>query len=152
MSHFTPADWHAILSRDDTKLDGPASDADLAGFERATGLVLPQSYKEFLRRGNGGLLADYRLFGVNRSDMLNLRRQAEENRPELEATSRGAVLPFASDWGGCYFCFNLDAGVGGEYPVLFWNFEYAEEAETRHLVWSVVADDFVAFVRRVVAA
>ena len=149
MSHFTGADWAAITAHQDTALDAPATEAALAEFERAVGTILPASHKELLRRGNGGVLGRIRLFGVNRSDALDLRRQVEENRPEFEETSGGPVLPFASDWGGSYFCFDL-RGPQREYPVLYWNHEYTEEPEYRPLIWSRFADDFVAFARRVV--
>jgi hypothetical protein len=150
MSHFTAADWAAILAHEDTALDGPATQADLNEFERLTGLSLPESHKEFLRRGNGGDLGWVRLFGVNRADSLDLYRQIEESQPLLEETWKGPILPFAKDCGGSYFCFDLRE-PGREYPVLHWNHEYTEESELRPEIWSHFADDFVVFVRQAVA-
>jgi hypothetical protein len=50
--------------------------------------------------------------------------------PYIAGIEEGRVLPFANDWGGSYFCFDLTKkSKDGEYPVLFWNHEYSEEPE-----------------------
>jgi len=149
MSHFTAADLAAIAAHEGTDLDAPATESELAEFERAVGVSLPASHKELLRRGNGGTVGQVRLFGVNRSDSLDLGRQIENTRTEFEQASQGPVLPFARDWGGSYFCFDLRA-PGPEYPVLYRNHMDTEEPGRYPLIWSPFADDFVTFVRRVV--
>ncbi len=64
------------------------------------------------------------------------------------------VLPFASDWGGSYFCYDLRGprDASGEYPVLYWNHEYSEEPDDRPNLWAQFAPDFVTFVRKVITA
>ena len=87
-----------------------------------------------------------------RDDSLDLGGQVQEMREEMESMADGPVLPFARDWGGSYFCYDLSkATVEKDYPVLFWNHEYSEEPDDRDLVWSPFAKNFVAFIRAVVA-
>ncbi len=152
MARLDDKTWAAVTAHEGTELDSPASADAIAAFEARHGFVLPASYREFLSRGNGGVVGYVRLFGVGRPDALDLGRQVSDMQPELEGMADGPVLPFASDWGGSYFCFDLHRQTpDGEYPVLYWNHEYSEEPDDRSLVWSEFTPDFVAFVRRVTA-
>jgi len=70
--------------------------------------------------------------------------------PYIAGTEEGKILPFANDWGGSYFCFDLTKkSEDGEYPVLFWNHEYSEEPEDEPYLWSEFAHTFAHFVERV---
>ena len=144
--------WAAVTAHEDTALDPPASANAIAAFQTGYGFVLPASHREFLSRGNGGVVGYVRLFGVGRSDALDLGGQVSEMRAELESMADGPVFPFASDWGGSYFCYDLRwPAADGEYPVLYWEHEYSEEPDDRPLVWSEFAPGFAAFVQRVTA-
>jgi hypothetical protein len=144
--------WAAVTAHEDTQLAPPAPAEAIVAFQTEHKFALPLSHQEFLSRGNGGVVGYVRLFGVGRSDALDLSRQIALVRPKLERMSDGPVLPFASDWGGSYFCYDLQRQYGeGVYPVLFWNHEYSEEPDDRSLMWSEYAADFIAFVRRVTA-
>jgi hypothetical protein len=150
MAHFDDKTWNAILAHEDTQLDPPATPKSLAAFEAKFGFVLPEAHREFLLRGNGGVVGYSRLFGVGRKDALDLGRQLSDVRAEIEAMADGPVLPFANDWGGSYFCYDLRKPAGARgYPVLFWEHEYAEEPEDRPLLWSRFAPNFVAFIKKV---
>ena len=152
MARLDDKTWAAVTAHENTELDSPAPAEAIDAFEAGHGFVLPASHREFLSRGNGGVVGHVRLFGVGRPDALDLGGQVFEMRPELEGMADGPVLPFASDWGGSYFCYDLRRPTPeGEYPVLYWNHEYSEEPDDRPLVWSEFAQDFVAFVRRVTA-
>ncbi len=85
----------------------PAAGEAIAAFEAAHGIGLPAAHREFLLRANGGGVGYARLFGVGRPDFLDLDRQVAEMRPCIEGMADGPVLPFASDWGGSYFCYDL---------------------------------------------
>lgn len=151
MAIFDDKTWTAVLAHEDTELGMPASSGALAAFETRLGLTLPASHREFLLRANGGVVGYVRLFGVGRPDVLDLARFVSEMRPYIEEMADGPILPFASDWGGSYFCYDLRRSMGGEYPVLLWNHEYSEEPDDRPMLWSEFAPDFVAFVKRVIA-
>ena len=150
MPYFDVAAWAAIIAHEDTELDGPASAADITDFERHYKVLLPPSHKEFLLRANGGVVGLARVFGANRSDALDLAGQIESMRAYIEQMADGPVLPFASDWGGSYFCYDLrhTANEAG-YPVLLWNHEYSEEPEYRPYLWSLYAENFPGFIKRV---
>lgn len=152
MARLDDRTWAAVRAHEDTELDPPAPPDAVAAFEAAFGVELPASHRAFLSRGNGGGGGYAQLFGVGRRDALDLGGQVSEMRPELEGMADGPVLPFASDWGGSYFCYDLRRrAADGEYPVLYWNHEYSEEPDDRPLVWSQFAPSFVAFVQKVTA-
>ncbi len=151
MSHLDDATWSAVTAHPDTELDPPASADAVRAFEGRHGVALPASHREFLMRGNGGVVGDVRLFGVGRPDALDLGQQVSEMRPVVEGMADGPLLPFASDWGGSYFCYDLRRPTtAGEFPVLYWNHEYSEEPEDRPLLWSMFASDFPTFVQKVI--
>ena len=150
MDHIDEGLWAEVMAAEDTGLAPPASGEAVAGFEAMHGVVLPAAHREFLLRGNGGCIGYARLFGVGRADSLDLDRQVSEMRPEIEGMADGPILPFASDWGGSYFCSVLRRpGETGRFPVLFWNHGYSEEPDDRPMLWSEFAPDFVAFLRKV---
>lgn len=152
MAHLDDKTWAAVAAHDDTELDAPASVDAIAAFEAEHSFVLPLSHRAFLSRGNGGAVGYVRLFGVNRPDSLDFGGMVTEMRTELEEMAEGPVVPFASDWGGSYFCYDLRRPLAeSDYQVLYWNHEYSEELDDRPLLWSEFASDFVAFVRKVIA-
>jgi len=151
MPNFDDKAWAAILAHEDTKLDSAATAKAIAAFEKKYGFVLPDAHREFLAKGNGGVVGYARLFGVGRKDALDLGRQLSEMRSDIQGMADVPVLPFANDWGGSYFCYDLRKPPSAKgYPVLFWNHEYSEEPDDRDMVWSKFAPDFVAFVKKVV--
>ena len=152
MSHLDENLWADVIAHEDTELDPPASQEAIAAFEASHGFILPARHREFLLLANGGVVGFVLLFGVGRCDSLDLGQQVSEMRPEIERMADGPILPFASDWGGSYFCYDLRQPVNtGEYPVLFWNHEYSEEPDDRPMLWSEFAPDFVTFLRKVIA-
>jgi SMI1-KNR4 cell-wall len=150
MDHIDESLWAKVLGAEDTELADPAPAEAIEAFEATHGVALPSAHREFLLRANGGCVGYSRLFGVGRADFLDLDRMVSEMRPYIECMADGPVLPFASDWGGSYFCYDLHRlGETGRSAVLFWNHEYSEEPDDRPMLWSEFATDFVAFLRKV---
>ncbi len=151
MPHIDDKTWAAILAHEDTELDKAAVAKAIAAFEAKHEFVLPDAHREFLLRGNGGVVGYVWLFGVGRKDHLDLGRQLSEMRSDIEGMADGPVVPFASDWGGSYFCYDLrKAATPKGYPVLLWNHEYSEEPDDRPMLWSKFAPDFVGFIKKVI--
>jgi cell wall assembly regulator SMI1 len=152
VSHFDDALWSAIVEHAKTELGPPASVEEIARFEQSAAVRLPPSHKEFLQRANGGQVGFVLLFGVGRDDALDLGRAVHEMRPDIEATAEGPVLPFARDWGGSYFCYDLANGPANiDYPILYWNHEFEEEPEGRPFLWSPFAQNFIAFIQKAIS-
>ena len=150
-AHFDDKTWAAILAHEDTELDNPASAKAIGAFEAKHEFVLPEAHQEFLIRGNGGVVGYVRLFWVGRKDHFDLGGQLSEMRTYIEGMADGPVLPFASDWGGSYFCYDLPkAATSKGYRVLLWNHEYSEEPDDRPMLWSKFAPDFVGFIKNVI--
>lgn len=152
MPHFSAKLWAAIRAAEDTKLNPPAKVKALDAFEAKHKIVLPEAHREFLLQANGGVIDWVRMFCVGGKSPLEMGRVKREMRPFIDATSKHPVLPFANDWGGNYFCYDLRKPPSTKgYPVLHWNHEYAEEEETLPDVWSKTAPNFVAFIKYVIA-
>jgi hypothetical protein len=150
MPAFDDKTWAAIFADKDMEIDAPATPSAIYAFESQHDFLLPDAHREFLLRGNGGVVGYVRLFGVGRKDALDLARQLSEMRSYIEGMSEGPVFPFASEWGGSYYCYDLRKSPSGKgYPVLFWNHEYSEEPDDLPMVWSVFAADFVEFIKKV---
>src|SRR5580765_7042590 len=82
MPHFDDKTWARILASENTELDVPAKPKAIAEFEAKCDFVLPDAHREFLLRGNGGVVGLARLFGVGRDDALDLRRQIADMRAD----------------------------------------------------------------------
>jgi hypothetical protein len=151
MPNFDAAVWARIKAHRNTKLNPGTQPEEIASLEQSHNVRLPDSYREFLLKANGGFLGKFRLFGIARGDSLDLDQQITEMQSEMEETSQGPVLPFASDWGGSYFCFDLrQIGPSSDHPVLYWDHEYTEEPDWSDHIWSGFADNFVDFVEKAI--
>ncbi len=151
MSHLDESIWAAVIAQADTELAPPASADAVTKFEADYRVVLPAAHRAFLQRGNGGIVGYVRLFGVGRSDGLDLGTEVVEMRPYIEGLANGLILPFANDWGGSYFCYDLQhRDDKGDYPVLLWDHEYSEEPDDRPMLWSTFAADFVSFLKEII--
>lgn len=135
---------------------------DIRAFEKKYSLVLPEDYKSFLERTNGGMPeGDYvfeffdevtertnhsviQEFFILSKDETDSYDDLESNCIDLwddEALSKD-TLPFALDPGGDYLCLSLGSDDYG--AVYLCNHEY-DDSETGYLVKSKVADSFSAF-------
>jgi hypothetical protein len=151
MPNFEAAVWDRIMAHRNTQLDPGTQPEEIASLEQSHNVRLPDSHREFLLRANGGFLGKFRLFGITRGDSLDIDEQITEMRSVLEETSQGPVLPFASDWGGSYFCFDLrQVDQSSDYPVLYWDHEYTEEPDWSDHIWSNFADNFVDLVEKAI--
>jgi hypothetical protein len=56
MPHFDDKIWATILASEDTELDVPATQMAIATFEAKCEFVFPDSHREFLLQGNGGVV------------------------------------------------------------------------------------------------
>jgi hypothetical protein len=150
MTYFDKETWARIRAHEDTELDAPATPEAMAAFEAKHGVALPAAHREFLMTSNGGLVGYVKLFGVGRGDFLDLEGQTREMGAEIGKTAEGPVLPFACDWAGGYYCYDLRKPAAPEgYPVLYWDHEYSEEPDDLPMLWSEYAPDFVSFVTKV---
>jgi hypothetical protein len=147
MDHFDEGLWAAILRHPHTDLDAAAPDEVIAAFEADLGFRLPPAHRAFLRRANGGQVGALLFFGVGRGDALDLCRVGSL----AQSTTIRPVVPFAKNWGGDYYCYDLwRSASSGDYAVLYWNHECFEERARRRELWSPDAPDFLAFLRQVV--
>ncbi|WP_166832119.1 SMI1/KNR4 family protein [Thalassoroseus pseudoceratinae] len=147
MKHFTDAMFDAIRSEAEAIREG-ATTVSVAKLDAELDNQLPPSYKEFVSKINGGAIGSIRLFGVDRSDYLDLRAKIEELGSFIPSIARKIMIPVASDWGGSLFCLDTyHPDENGELPVWYWNHEYSEEPADAPYVWSQIYDGFGSFIR-----
>ncbi|WP_372720461.1 SMI1/KNR4 family protein [Novipirellula sp.] len=149
MKHFTDSLFDAI--RTDPESEAIQEGATAASVDKLDAELddqLPSSYKEFLAEINGGAIGSIRLFGIDRSDHLDLRAKMEELSSFIPSIAHKIMIPIASDWGGGLFCLDTyHPDEDGELPVWYWNHEYSEEPADAPYVWSRIYDGFGAFIR-----
>lgn len=144
--------WNIILAHPDTKLEPPALAGAIEAFEVQQRVVLPPSHRAFLQKANGGEIGVARIFGVGLGKPLDLLEEIQMMRPYIEGLAQGRVLPFANDWGGGRFCYDLSqCSADADFLVLYWDHEYAEEPEYHSYLWRDYAANFTDFLRKIVS-
>lgn len=149
MLHFEQAliDMVRLHPKSEALLDGALS-VPITMTESKLGHTLPPSYKEFLSQLNGGAFGYIQLFGIDRSDHLDLITNLTELSSFIPSIEAHIMIPFASDWGGSLYCFDTYHPTdGGEYTIWYWNHEYSEEPADAPYLWSKVETNFVAFIK-----
>jgi hypothetical protein len=148
LAHFDSAFVDMVRGHDDTDVLPGASPEAIADAATKLDVELPPSHCEMLCHFNGGAIASIRLFGVGRNDSLDLVTsfQTYSDIPAVPALN---MLPFASDWGGSLYCFDLANPLAeGEFSVWYWCHEYSEEPADAPYVWHNTRDGFADFMRK----
>lgn len=142
MAILTDEIWSLMIAPPDTRRKRPASSAQIAQYEKECDIRLPQSYRDFLLRSNGGIFGGVDLFGLN-----GLRHSPQE----VTQTAMGPVLAFGMTWAGDYYCFDIqERPSDGEYSVLLWQHQYSEDPEEFPELWLESSRHFVEFLLDVV--
>ena len=147
MAHFDSAFLNMVGDHDDTDVLPCASPEAIADAGTKLDVELPPSHRELLSHFNGGAIASIRLFGVGRDDSLDLVTsfQTYSDIPAVPALN---MMPFASDWGGSLYCFDLANPLAdGEFSVRYWCHEYSKEPADAPYVWHT-RDGFADFMRK----
>lgn len=130
----------------------------LQKFEADTGLTLPDDYRAFLLKYNGGAPVDCRfeiadlredaqvdyLYGLDRPNWGNLEKQLSRWRDEMP----DGFLVIGHDPGGAF----LIMGTAGEYAgkVYFWDHQHRSLQSSREQNTYPLADSFTAFMESLV--
>lgn len=94
----------------------PASESDIAAFEKEMSVILPKEYKQLLSYSNGIMLMGDEILGIGvscLSQSLETTYQIEHymvDNPMMEY-----LIPFSPDGYGNHYCFDLRDGT-----IVFW--------------------------------
>jgi len=156
MSWIEPEIIESVRADPENEIEGSVSESVVVGFMDSLGIEFPSSYQSFLRMWNGPLIQGIRFCGIQShpdENLFSLQRDAIPMSEYIPEAEQGDVFPFAADWGGTWFCFDLRSKrEDGEYPVLRWNHDYAEEPDEADQVWVRESDSFPSFFRKVVSS
>jgi hypothetical protein len=135
----------------EASMDPPARVGQIQCASDRLGFPFPPSYVRFLTYWNGGELNGIRFCACDKpgtNAVFDLFGEARPMREYIEGMHEGDVYPFACNYGGDWYCFDLRHPTGdGEFPILRWNHEAAEEPGEE--LWTPEAPDFGAFLARV---
>ncbi len=146
MLFFDQNSLKSILDKAAAETFQIATESAILEFESKCNFQLPEAHRELLLKCNGGEIGPIRLFGVGRTDYLDLGNQVSEMREEIQGMANGPIYPIACDFSGSYFCYDLTGKSSPKgYPVLFWDHEFSEEPSERKRLWKKVSPDFVGF-------
>jgi hypothetical protein len=139
--------WAAVCFDPSTSLHCPAAPEAVVAFEAAAGVNLSSSHREFLRRADGGQAGGVLYFAVASERGEHLAWHAAHTRPNFERTAGRPVFPFAKNWGGDHYCYDLSRPrAEGDYPVLCWDHAADDRGDDPLAIWSEVAPGFLEFV------
>lgn len=145
-----------MLTPDDFEYRGPTlRKRELTALEKKLGVRLPDAYREFLLRINGGRPRTLDAFDIGKknSSLINMLYSMRRDDDEEEFTIYQEhllfedripkdLLPVGEDQGGSQICL----GIGKENygKVFFWDMEYEDEQPTYDNVYPI-ADSFAEF-------
>lgn len=128
----------SIKSKESSSID------DISAFEKRIGYLLPEDYKEFLLKTNGGSFDCYKvidterfgktspemvdlIYGLNSESYSDLDDKFNTYHIEDKRMPDG-LIPIAGDPGGNHFCIALGEGKNGE--IYFWDHELEVEFDS----------------------
>jgi len=108
------------------------SDEKIQQCEQQLGVILPNSYRWFLREFAWGIFPEY-VYGL--SDGIppgqHLVSQTEKLRHRRAPKLPCALIPFNNDGWGNHYCVDTTRLRDGECPVVFWNHELDEDQQPK---------------------
>jgi hypothetical protein len=113
---------------------GPAScgrgcsSEGVSEIEHALGVVLPQSYRRFLKEFAYATWPDY-IYGLWTGPVrgFDVVRLTQDERSEAEPPLPRHLVPFSPDGWGNHFCLDTSRMKDGECPVVFWDHEMGSD-------------------------
>ena len=102
---------------------GPMPAAAVAAAEKALGVSLPASYKDFLLRFGAGNFGSFEVFGLPDPEFSKPRvpnavwYTLQERKSGLPA----AFVALGTDFEGTLYCLDTSAASGDDAPVVSWN-------------------------------
>jgi len=138
--------WAAVFRDPSSNLHERGTMEAIEAVEAKTGVTFPAGHREFLIRANGGQAGHILYLGIGDDRDDDLLWHAVHLRPDFEKTAGKPVLPFARNWGGDYYCYDLSRPQkNGDFPVLYWYHAAADRGESGAKIWSEAAPGFLAF-------
>ncbi len=140
-------DFISLLSQDPENIyPGAATEEEIAELEAELGTTLPPGYIQFLKKFGGGNFKHVRMYSIASEDetFFDFMEQVFSCTQRVPLVQQGELLPFADDYDGNIFCFNLHHAREGEYTIVQWNNGFNAEDEPKH-----IAQTFSEFIDKV---
>lgn len=134
------------FSDDILSLGNPITDDRIKVFEEKYTLALPEDFKKFISMYNGISLMGKEVYGfdINRTESIENIYIYEHN--EVAVPLFPELVPFSSDGGGNFYCFDTRQSSSDSCVVVFWvsNYQYTKED-----LPEVVNESFTAWFKEV---
>jgi len=137
----------SLLSNDSENLyPGGASEEEISELEQELGTTLPLGYVEFLKKFGGGSFRHLQLYSIASEDenFPDFMEQVFTHTGNIHLVQQGDLLPFADDYEGNIFCFDLQHSRDGEFQVVRWNHDFKHEDEP-----ILIAQNFAEFLQKI---
>ena len=140
------SDLLTLLSADpDNIFPGGALEEEIAELETELGTTLSLGYIEFLKKFGGGNLKYLQLYSIASEDenFYDFMEQVQNHSQNIQLIQQGELLPFANDYEGNIFCFDLQHSRENEYIIVRWDHDYTAENEPLY-----IAHSFAEFIEK----
>ncbi|MFI5346692.1 MAG: SMI1/KNR4 family protein [Elusimicrobiota bacterium] len=101
---------------------GAMPPASVAAAERALGVALPQSYRDFLLRFGAGNFGSFAVFGIPDPELATPRvpNAVWYTLQERKSGLPPALVAVGTDFEGTLFCLDTEAAAAGDAPMVNW--------------------------------
>src|ERR1700721_3165946 len=130
------ADLMLLLAEDSENIyPGAATEEEIAELEDELGTSLSPEYVQFLKQFGGGNFKNVRIYSIASEDetFFDFMEQVFTHTRNVPLIQKGELLPFADDYEGNIFCFDLHHARDGEYAIVQWRTEFKEEDDAQHI-------------------
>ncbi len=129
----------SLLSSDpNNAYPGGVLEDDIRELEEELAATFPSEYVQFMQNLGGGNFRHVRIYSITSEDetFANFMEQVTVCTQYISLVLSGDLLPFADDYEGNIFCFNLSHARDSEYEIVLWKSEFEDDDEPQHIAFS----------------
>jgi cell wall assembly regulator SMI1 len=125
-----PMDIHTKISDfKDKEFGKGASTHEITELESVLGLILPNNYKDFLKKYGWARFSHNELYGLGEDVPfhLHLLKNTLFERSEMSPSMPFNLVPILNDGSGNHYCLDCSRIENGECPIVFWSHELGDD-------------------------
>lgn len=118
------------FSKDIFEMGSRIEDRRIEDFEKYHNLILPDDFKQFMKKINGFSLMGTEVYSFDITKKESIETVYQYEHFEVVIPQYSYLVPFSPDGRGNFYCIDTIHQLGnGRFPVVFWvsNYEYTKE-------------------------